>query len=305
MIYKEKHSSWKKLPIVILCCFLSYFLFSNPKLASIYVKNALLLWYENMIPALFPFMILSGFCIRYDLCKYLATPVYPLINKLYKITPDMCCTLIMGTLFGFPIGAKMCAEQYKLGYISQNQAQYLLCFVNNIGPIYMISFALPLLRIPKLMGLFLHMLFPLCYGLFLRYTKYKNLSVIESKNQKEIKVYDFGNALDESITSGCHAIMKLGGYMVLFLLCRFLFHGPIPGILLEITTGLSSYSSKLSTPLLLGFLCFGGLSCMAQTYTVICDTDLSMTNYIFHKIMQSLLVILFSAFLSFLFGWKN
>lgn len=305
MSIKPNKTQFSKLPILILCCLLSYYLFSNPVIASTYVKNALLLWYENMIPALFPFMILSGFCIRYDLCKYIIAPVYPFLNKLYKITPDMCCTLVMGTLFGFPIGAKMCAEQYKLGYISQNEAQYLLSFVNNIGPIYMISFALPLLNIPICSGLLLHMILPLLYGLILRYTKYKNLPTMQTPHQREKKIYDFGNALDESITSACHGIMKLGGYMILFLLCRFLFRDPILGIILEITSGLSNYGFLFPTALIMGLLCFGGLSCMAQTYTVINDTDLSMTKYILHKIIQSLLMILFSALFAFLFGRKN
>ena len=114
-----------------------------------------------------------------------------------------------------------------------------------------------------------------------------------------------GNALDESITSACHGIMKLGGYMILFLLCRFLFRDPILGIILEITSGLSNYGFLFPTALIMGLLCFGGLSCMAQTYTVINDTDLSMTKYILHKIIQSLLMILFSALFAFLFGRKN
>ena len=75
---------FKKIPIVLLCCVLGYHLFASPLEASKYVKQALILWYEKMIPALFPFMILSGFCIRYDLCRYLMTPFYPLLNKIYK-----------------------------------------------------------------------------------------------------------------------------------------------------------------------------------------------------------------------------
>lgn len=290
---------FKKIPIVLLCCVLGYHLFASPLEASKYVKQALILWYEKMIPALFPFMILSGFCIRYDLCRYLMTPFYPLLNKIYKITPDMCAALLMGTLFGFPIGAKMCAELYQFGHINRNQAQYLLSFTNNIGPIYMISFALPLMQIPVRIGILIHIGVPLVYGIFLRHTFYKKYDFSGLLSKSQTVTYGLANALDESIYSACNAITKLGGYMIFFLLCRLIFPSGFMSLILEITSGLSSCSGQFNPAVLFGMLSLGGLSCMAQTYTVIQGTDLSMYQYVIHKIIQSVLVTVMCCILHF------
>lgn len=93
--------------------------------------------------------------------------------------------------------------------------------------------------------------------------------------------------------------------MVFFMVCNLLFEktpfaAPVAA-LLEITSGLTLAKDALSPALFMTMLTFGGLSCFAQTYTCIRDTDLSFGNYCLHKILQStiafcLYALLFSAF---------
>ena len=59
-------------------------------------------------------------------------------------------------------------------------------------------------------------------------------------------------------------------------------------LLMEITGGI--VMTGTGHPLLiLVMLQFGGCSCIAQTYAMIGDTDLSMFSYVIHKILQSIL----------------
>lgn len=92
--------------------------------------------------------------------------------------------------------------------------------------------------------------------------------------------------------------------MVFFMVCNLLFERTPFAVLLapilEITSGLALAKTALSPALFMAMLTFGGLSCFAQAYTCIRDTDLSFGNYCFHKLLQSaiafsLYTLLFSA----------
>lgn len=295
-----------------------------PARACSYAALALSLWFEKMIPALFPFMALSGLIVRLDFGKLLSIPVYPFLGRLYKINKTMCTALFIGFFFGFPLGAKTVAEEYSLGHLSKQQAQYLLSFCNNIGPVYLLGFALPLLGIGldsenavlgRAATVFFFMI-PLLYGLLLRFTLYRRMEATPFHRKNAAEKISFLSALDCSITSACAAITRLGGYMIFFLVCNLLVEQTaailkgntskilaFPAPLLEITSGLALSKEMLSPALSMTFLTFGGLSCFAQTYTCIRDTDLSFQNYCLHKFLQSIIAfflyaLLFSAFLN-------
>lgn len=64
------------------------------------------------------------------------------------------------------------------------------------------------------------------------------------------------------------------------------------GCLLEITGGIGMLKNK--APLwVLCILPFGGLSCIVQTYSMIKDTDLSITEYVMHKMILTAITVLY------------
>lgn len=278
-----------------------------PAKACSYSALALQLWFEKMIPSLFPFMVLSGLIVRLEFGKAVSAPIYPLTRRLYRISKTMSATLLLGFFFGFPLGAKTVAEQYGFGQLSKTQAEYLLSFCNNIGPVYLLSFALPLLGLSddgrylllrsSILCAFLGI--PLLYGLILRYTIYRSadFSIERQRKSSPAPKSSFIPALDESVTSACAAITRLGGYMIFFIVCNLLFaHTPFAAFLspiLEITSGLSLAKDILSPALFMTMLAFGGLSCFAQTYTCIRETDLSFGKYCLHKLIQTAIAAFF------------
>ncbi len=113
------------------------------------------------------------------------------------------------------------------------------------------------------------------------------------------------DTLDDSILSGLYSIAKLGGYMVLFNLlnllpraflpvvtCAGIDTGAVANCLLEITSGISRIGSRAPLIVLL-LLPFGGFSCIAQTYSMIKNTDLSLKKYLFHKLALSGITLLY------------
>lgn len=102
-------------------------------------------------------------------------------------------------------------------------------------------------------------------------------------------------AIDASVLSGLLGIAKLGGYMVFFNLLNIIFvpfrHANtellnVYRCILEITSGIDYSGQSLFYPILI-LLPFGGFSCIAQTYSMIRQTDLSVRPYIFHKVIQT------------------
>lgn len=288
---------------------ITFCILTRSRLSLYYAFTGLELWYNNMIPTLLPFMILSGTLIRMGLTEGFVTVVYPVIKPLFRVSRNVSYVIIMGFLCGFPMGAKCVNDMYAHGKISLREAEWLLSFCNNIGPIYFVSFALPLIGCPKILPCILGMYgLPLLYGIALRYTRYRDLGeagvtcsdirTMLYSQPTEQKSSGFFQSLDEAISSSLQSILMLGGYMVLFNLLMLIPHlmlGQIPKYIspiLEITGGLKQLGD--TSPLYsLILLPFGGLSCIAQTYTCIRDTKLSIRSYVLHKLFLTALTALY------------
>lgn len=289
--------------ITVLFLLLTGCILTNSAQSLVYARLGLELWFNKMIPSLLPFMILSGIMVRLNLTEKMAMAVYPAVNPLYRVRKNVCYCMLLGFLCGFPMGAKVTGELRERGLLTAREAQYLLAFCNNIGPVYFISFALPLLGrrlvAPYLFGMYG---IPLLYGLVLRHSVYRDMGmpakreliVCENPLRKKSLWLKVLEATEQSIQSSIQSIMMLGGYMILFNLMNLIPHVilgrplDVLGPLLEITGGLGMLQQRLPLFSLLA-LSFGGLSCIAQTYSCIRNTDLSLSGYIYHKIILTML----------------
>ncbi len=349
--------------VTLLFLFLTACILTNPELSLAYASVGLELWFQKMIPTLLPFMILSGVMVRLRLTEKIAMLLYPVLGPVFQVRKNVVYCMMLGFLCGFPMGARVTADLYERQLITDREAEYLLAFCNNIGPVYFCSFVLPLLGrrlcLPYLFGMYG---IPLLYGLILRYTAYRDLNPemkslipgsrelrcceqqrtaslmpgsrelhcceqqrpttlmpgkrelhccerqrtasLMPKNQ-ELSCCGYPKrsssagkkllaALNASVTASIQSILTLGGYMILFNLLNLPLHlllrkpPALTAPLLEITGGLSILGTSLPLYSLLA-LSFGGLSCIAQTYSCIDGTELSIGNYVCHKVILTLL----------------
>ena len=277
-----------------------------PEKSLYFALNGLNLWFRNMIPTLFPFMVLSGIMIRMNLTDSFVRFLKPALSPVFNVNSDCLYTIIIGFLCGFPMGACVAGQLYRQKKITRGEAEFLLAFCNNIGPVYFISFVIPLIRLTRLPALLIGMYgIPFLYGTVLRYTVYRSLDSEKGAARLLKASTPFLQALDESVTASLTSITKLGGYMILFnlmsLLPSLLLKNQtllaVSSALLEISGGLSLLGDK--APLLsLSLLPFGGFSCIAQTYSMIRDTDLSLKNYVLHKLVLTAVSFVYYSFLA-------
>lgn len=282
-----------------------------------YALNGFALWYSKMIPSLLPFMIMSGILIRLNLSEKFASVFHPLLGKIYKCNNHITYAIIIGFLCGFPMGAKVTADLLKNQKINSKEAEFLIAFNNNIGPVYFCGFVIPLLDLQKIhICLFGMYGIPLIYAFFLRRTIFNNETyfaplrkekyIPEHNGKEHISLFD---GIDASIHNSIQSIMMLCGYMILFNTLNVLPHFFIPSLskyispLLEITGGLGQISD--TNPLYsLCILQFGGLSCIAQTNCMIRNTNLSLKKYILHKVNISIIAFVFYFVVQYLFKIK-
>lgn len=302
----------KKLSLYALAAvFLTALILLYPERCLKLSLNGLTLWFSKMIPALFPFMVLSGIMIRMKLIEPCVTFLMPVLGKLFGVGEACIYGMVVGFLCGFPMGAHTAAELYENKMVSKREASFLLAFCNNIGPVYFLSFALPASGINLPYGICLFGMYglPFLYGLFLRYVFYRDLSSGSSlKGKTQAPPLSLFGALDQSLEKALFNIARLGGYMVIFnllfilplLFVEFL-RLPDPaariitgaaGCLLEITGGIQLLGNA-APYLILCILPFGGLSCIAQTSGMIRGTGLSMTEYVMHKMILTAITVFF------------
>lgn len=239
-------------------------------------------------------MVLSGIMIRMNLTDSFVKLLKPVLQPVFQINSNCLYTIVIGFLCGFPMGAGVTAQLYERNRISHKEADFLLAFCNNIGPVYFLTFALPVTGIDKILPCLFGMYgIPLLYGIILRYTVYKNAFSSHTVPVGSNAVTpSFLQALDESVMASLTNITKLGGYMIFFNLLNIIpslivqsndLFNAIISAFLEITGGIQLLGNRAQI-ISLCLLSFGGLSCIAQTNSMIQGTDLSLKKYVLHKL---------------------
>ncbi len=97
------------------------------------------MWVNIIVPSVFPYLIISEYIASSDIMnlpekilgKYLAVPLG--INRC-----SIRC-VICSFICGYPSGAICASTLYKNKKISLEEAEHLICFTNNAGPLFLIS----------------------------------------------------------------------------------------------------------------------------------------------------------------------
>lgn len=254
------------------------FMLLFPELTLQGTRRGLLLWYQHFLPAVFPFMILSGIMTGF---LHGGGPVF---------------AALAGFLNGYPNGAKISSDLSDRKLLSEDMAPYYAVFCNQSSPMFLSAFAGLKKEIPWI------------------YVSSVFLLVLTGRIEKWRK----GNTADcgrvpqksETVPAGfsgdylldCTGIMvKAGIYIMYFsILISFLsgISDRFPAIrflipFLEITTGITYirnsdiFAGKIQQILIL-FLCVSGGICTAfQTMEVTKNLNLSLKRYLFLKLIQA------------------
>jgi len=105
---------------------------------SDYVRGGMRLAVSAIIPSVFPFKILADFItasIDFSTMPHLSS----LFERSFHISRRALAPFIIGTLAGFPVGAKMASELYKSGAISKEDAEACIAISSSPSLAFVVS----------------------------------------------------------------------------------------------------------------------------------------------------------------------
>ena len=123
---------------LILCGVLVWFL-ADARELRLEAAKALALCAGTVIPALFPFMAVTGLLVRLGFGQWLAPYMAGLMAPLFRLPGCAGSALLLGLVGGYPIGARTAAELYASGALTRQETEQLLTFCNNSNPVFLIS----------------------------------------------------------------------------------------------------------------------------------------------------------------------
>ncbi len=140
MSVKPLRRALDALPALILVCgFVLLSLLSGP--ASEAARRGLALCAQGIVPALFPFFVLSNLLSALGLAQALARPAAPVMRKLFRLSGAGAAAFLIGVTGGYPLGAATVAAQYRRGELDEAEAKRLVRFCNNSGPAFIVGAA--------------------------------------------------------------------------------------------------------------------------------------------------------------------
>ncbi|MBQ8302925.1 MAG: hypothetical protein IJX97_05235 [Clostridia bacterium] len=119
----------------VALCFLMLVL-SKPLKDGVY--SGFLLAFQNVLPTLFPFFILSDIWSSFfRLSK--KNRLSSLFSSFFKINESAITAFLCGLICGFPVGVKMGCDLYRKNLITKNELERFCGFANNPSAAFVIS----------------------------------------------------------------------------------------------------------------------------------------------------------------------
>lgn len=288
-------------------------LLSRSDTAIEYMKKGLKLCAENVIPSLFPFMVISELLIKSGAGRRIGQIIGKPFKWIFGVSESSACAFILGLLCGFPVGASALRGMYEQGEIGEREIAAAMTFCNNPGSAFVINAVGISLLGSRKIGLLLYLSVILSavtvgvLGRFLRKNK-KSLS-----SERPICILTKNNGGTELFTSAiinsASAMLTVCAYVTFFsslvgclgVILENLgipptFFSAIFGFF-EISGGIGMAAAmtdrKIAVLLCALILGWSGLSVHLQISTV-CGGKVNLKPYFIAKVAQSALCCLFA-----------
>ncbi len=282
------------------------FLMCNTPITVKGTAAGLALWYQALIPALLPYMIISNVIIQYGMTETAAILFKPL-TRILKLEQASGYCILSGLFFGCPSCASTASSMHKSGLINSRTADICICSFNSVSPAYLTGYVcISILKNNEFMYIVpsIHFLTVIINSFFVRYILFRKSSSVSEAEVTYIaenKAAGYGNPVSQAMT----AIIKLGGYIVIFSVISAYaaaYTGkaaPWLCSIIEVTTGSASVRTVLAEsafllPVIMSLQSFGGICGMCQTMGTADPDVLSRKKYIAGRLSASAISFLLS-----------
>jgi sporulation integral membrane protein YlbJ len=229
----------KKLTLPLFCI---SFILCLVLLSDTAVKaavNGLKLWSGIVVPSLFPFFVAAEVLNATGFIRASGLLLEPVMRPLFNVPGTGSFALAMGVTSGYPVGAKITCGFRENGDLTRTEAERLLAFTNNSGPLFIVGAVGTGMYGSSVLGIFLlvcHFLSCITVGILFRFYKgrdhtpatglktipghtsanplklFKRKLLDDSGNVRQGIGITLGNAIRESVST----ILAIGGFIVVF-----------------------------------------------------------------------------------------
>jgi len=315
-VYINKKSKiFQTISLILILSILSYFLVfskTNYKIMS----NIVDIFISTVIPSLFSFILFSNILIYSNYFNLIVnTRFSKIIQRFFKVSNYGSSAILFGFLFGYPNGAKYVNELYKTKKITFKEAEYLLLYINNSSPAFILSsVGIGMFGNIKIGALLLisHILASMLVGkIFSKKYKLKYDKKFKSNNDtNSLNTSDYAltfEVITKAITKSIYTMCMIFGFMVTFILSNnyiskilsllFSENKYISSFMLcimEITSGLNKliqlpFNLKNLIVLVSLFLGFSSLSIIFQIFSCVYKNNFKFKNILKGKILHGIL----------------
>jgi nucleoside recognition membrane protein YjiH len=242
----------------------------------------------GVIPALFPFFVLSALFRLRALPARLGRRLEPLFRRLFAVSGPGASVLLLGLVSGYPVGASAAAELYLTGGCGREEAQKLTVLANNCGPAFILGilggrvFGSPGAALPVL-GV--HIAVTLWLGLLLG----AGSKAPPAGEAGQAEPEPFAAAFPAAAAGAGRNALQVCAYVVFFSVpLSFLPESPLLRGLIELTGGLACLSgfTPANAALAAFLLGWGGLSVCAQVLRFTAEAGLDIRPWLVFRLLH-------------------
>ncbi len=304
-IYLAEVKRLKRAFCYVFFIFVILYMIIFPQSAISEAKRAVILCGEAILPTLFVFLVCSQFLINTGFAKILKKPFAKIMYPLFGINGSGALCVLAGYISGYPVGAVCTCELYKKGDLKRNEAERLLGFCNNAGPLFIIGSVGTAMLKSRSAGYVLwlsHILASVICGMILRLFSRGKMG--NETNDFQSESISLVSAVSESVKNAVEIILNICANTVFFsvvISILFRFAGVsrlsvVLGGMIEMTNAINKmcvlknylFSSGAGIlPYIAFVLGFGGICVHLQVAGVVRKTDLSLKLYFLGKTMHA------------------
>ena len=215
--------------ITILIVIFNIVIILSPADILIAAREGLTLWGNNVLPSLLPFVFGINVLLGLGVLGFIGAILAP-VMKLFNVPGIGGFPLIVGFTSGYPIGAKVVSQLREEQQLTKTQAERLISFCNNSGPLFILGAVGIGMFNSESVGYFIlsiHYGAALITGLIFRYYKHKEthlaltpgttISLKAAYTQmNDNKEKNFGKLLTDSIHASVQTMLVIGGFIIAF-----------------------------------------------------------------------------------------
>ena len=304
--------------ISIIVVLFNVFLVLNPSEMILAGREGLLLWFNQVLPTLLPFVVGVNLLTGLGFVHFMGALLAPVMVPVFNVPGAGAFALLTGLSSGYPMGASAVAHLRSTRQVSRQEAQKLIAFTNNAGPLFVVGFVGAGLFGSARLGYILlvsHIAAAFCVGLIVRFLFPADVPPLAEsglgtafrkfQNFRQEHYKGFGHVLGSSVKGAMETMVLIGGFIIVFcvvikaaeILGLFNLLGQASGFaagLLEVANGAKMLAkggppNAAALSATAAIISFGGFSVHGQTAHFIRDTDIKFAPYLAAKCLQAVI----------------